>query len=77
MRARESEWFQFRGGALDATTWGSYRQVIPFTLGTQRARALWNLCSRFFDPAFVTIVNETIEDAPDMTEFWRAYAAVE
>ncbi len=77
MRARESEWFQFRDGALDATTWGSSRQVIPFTLGTPRARALWNLCSGFFDPAFVTIVNETIEDAPDMTEFWRAYAAVE
>lgn len=36
MRARENEWFQFKHGALDATTWASYRQVIPFTLGTQR-----------------------------------------
>jgi hypothetical protein len=58
MRARENEWFQFKHGALDATTWASYRQVIPFTLGTQRARAIWNLCGGFFDPAFVTIVNK-------------------
>ena len=77
MRARENEWFQFKQGALDATTWASYQQVIPFTLGTKRARAIWNLCSGFFDPAFVTIVNETIEKTPEMTEFWQAYAAVE
>ena len=77
MRARENEWFQYRHGALDATTWASYRQVIPFTLGTQRARALWNLCQAFFDPQFVKIVNETIEGASDMTGFWQAFAAVE
>jgi len=77
LRARENEWFQFKHGALDATTWASYRQVIPFTLGTQRARALWSLCQVFFDPDFVDIVNKTIEGAPDMTGFWQAYATVE
>jgi hypothetical protein len=77
MRARENEWFQFRHGALDATTWASYRQVIPFTLGTRRARAIWNLCSQYFDPEFVTLVNETIDDAPEISGFWQALAAVE
>ena len=77
MRARENEWFQYGHGALDATTWASYRQVIPFTLGTQRARAFWNICQAFFDPEFVKVVNETIEGAPEMTGFWQAFAAVE
>ena len=61
MRAREIEWFQYRQGALDATTWASYRQVIPFTLGTQRARTIWHLCQEFFDSEFVEIVDEMIE----------------
>lgn len=77
MRAPENEWFQYRQGALDATTWASYRQVIPFTLGTQRARAIWNLCQVFFDSEFVDIVNEMIKSEPDMTGFWQAFAAVE
>ena len=47
--------------ALDAITWASYRQVIPFTLGTQRARAIWNHCQVFFDSEFV---NEMIEGRP-------------
>ena len=64
MRARENEWFQYRQGVLDATTWASYRQVIPFTLGTQRARALWHLCQVFFDSEFVEIVDEMIEGEP-------------
>jgi len=42
-------------------TWASYRQVMPFTLGTQPARVIWNLCQAFFDSQFVEIVDEMIE----------------
>ncbi|VUX55581.1 protein of unknown function [uncultured Woeseiaceae bacterium] len=47
--------------ALDDTTRASYRQVIPFTLGTQRARAIWHPCQVFFDSEFVEIVDEKTE----------------
>ena len=40
MRAREHEWLQYRSGALDEETWLSYRDVIYFVLGTERAREL-------------------------------------
>jgi hypothetical protein len=46
---------------LDATTWASYRQVIPFTLGRTGA---WHLCQVFFDSEFVEIVEEMIEGEP-------------
>ncbi len=45
-------------------TWSSYRQVIPFTLGTQRARAIWHLCQVFFDSELVETVDEMIEGEP-------------
>jgi len=76
MRARENENFQYKHGALDEVTWVSYRQVIPFTLGTRRARSYWEACSPFFDPDFVKMVNEMIADQPE-TDYWDAIAAID
>lgn len=75
MRAREHEWLQYQSGALDEAAWTSYRGVIYFVLGTERARALWNLCSPFFNTDFVDMVGEMIEDVPYI-DFWRKLDAI-
>ena len=38
MRAREHEWFQYRDGILDETTWLSYRKILPLIVGSKRHR---------------------------------------
>jgi hypothetical protein len=75
MRAREHEWLQYQSGALDEVTWLSYREVIHFVLGTERARALWGLCSPYFNAEFVEMVGTMIDEAPHI-EFWDKLAAV-
>lgn len=75
MRAREHEWLQHRSGAMDEETWMSYRDVIFFILGTERARALWKMCSPFFNPDFAEVVEEMIEEAPYI-DFWEELEAV-
>lgn len=70
MRAREHEWLQHRSGALDEETWLSYRGVIYFLLGTDRARALWATCSPYFNPDFVEMVGKMIGEIPN-TDFWE------
>lgn len=75
MRAREHEWLQHRSGAMDEETWLSYRGVIFFILGTERARALWNMCSPFFNPDFAEVVEEMMKKAPYI-EFWEELEAV-
>lgn len=69
MRAREHEWLQYRTGALDEETWISYRDVIYFLLGTERARELWNLCSPYFNQDFVAMVSTMIDGVPEI-DFW-------
>ncbi len=75
MRAREHEWLQFRSGALDEITWLSYRGVIYFVLGTERARTLWQLCCPFFNTDFVEMVSKMIDEAP-YDDFWEKLEAV-
>ncbi|MCI5107383.1 MAG: hypothetical protein MRY76_11765 [Pseudomonadales bacterium] len=75
MRAREHEWLQFKSGALDEEMWLSYRDVIYFVLGTKRTRALWELCSIYFNPEFVAMVHDMIDELPE-TDFWQKLEAV-
>jgi hypothetical protein len=76
MRSREHEWLQYKSGALDEETWASYRGVIYFVLGTERARALWNLCHPYFNAEFTEMVDKMLEDAP-YVDFWEKLEAVE
>ena len=77
MRAREHEWLQHEAGHLDETTWLTYRGVIFFTLGTERARRMWDLSSPAFNPAFVEMVNTFISDNPNLVlDFWRELDAL-
>lgn len=75
MRAREHEWLQFRSGAMDEDTWLSYREVIYFILGTERARALWAMCSGYFNPDFAAMVAEMMQDVPTI-DFWEKLETV-
>ena len=62
MRAREYEWLQYKSGAMDKESWESYRGVIYFVLGTERARALWGLTStetaKFLEQVDASVVHE-------------------
>ena len=76
MRAREHEWLQYRSGHLDQTTWDSYRNVIPFSLGTERARRLWQISKPAFNPDFVEMVDKMMGEAVPFTQVWDDIAAV-
>ena len=69
MRAREHEWLQYKAGNLDETTWMSYRGVIYFALGTERARRMWSICATFFNSDFVEMVEELTDESP-LLDFW-------
>ncbi len=75
MRTREHEWLQYQSGALDEVTWLSYRNVIFFVLGSERSRALWDLCSPYFNVDFVEMVGKMIEEVP-YVDFWEKLEAV-
>jgi hypothetical protein len=75
MRAREHEWLQYRTGALDEETWLSYRGVIYFLLGTERAKALWALCSPYFNADYVEMVAAMMHEVPH-TDFWDKLEAI-
>jgi hypothetical protein len=75
MRAREHEWHQYQSGALDEATWLSYRGVIYFVLGTERARACWGLCSPYFSTDFVVMVSKMMEGVPCI-DFWQKLEAM-
>ncbi len=76
MRAREHEWLQHRSGAMDEDTWMSYRDVIYFLLGTKRARALWEMCSPYFNPEYAEMIAKMMKEAPYI-DFWEKLEAVE
>lgn len=76
MRVREFEWLRFRSGVLDEASWLTYRNVIPFVLGTPRSRALWELCTPFFNPDFVAMVRDMLQKAP-LVDFWERLDALE
>jgi hypothetical protein len=71
LRAREFEWIQYKAGALDEEDWLAYRNVIYFTLGTERARQYWNACKQFFNPSFSEHVDGMLEDAP-FNDYWES-----
>ena len=75
MRAREYEWLQYKSGAMDKESWESYRGVIYFVLGTERARALWGLTSGYFNTGFTAMVEEMIRDVPPI-EYWDDLQAI-
>ncbi len=75
MRAREHEWLQYKNGALDEETWMSYREVIFFLLGTERSRALWELCTPYFNPGFVEMVKTMAANTPT-SDFWEKLEGV-
>lgn len=75
MRSREHEWLQYKSGALDEETWASYRGVIYFVLGTERARELWYLCRPYFNLQFADMVDQMLAEAPHI-DFWDKLAAV-
>jgi UDP:flavonoid glycosyltransferase YjiC (YdhE family) len=70
MRNREFEWLQFKSGASDEETWLSYRNVIYFVLGTERAWQLWELCSQYFNSDFVNMVAEMMAEVPPI-DLWK------
>jgi hypothetical protein len=75
MRTREHEWLQYKSGALDEETWMSSRDVTYFVLGTERARALWALCSPYFNQQFTAMVARMIDAVPP-SDFWERLEAV-
>jgi hypothetical protein len=75
MRAREHEWLQYRSGALDEETWLSYREVIYFLLGTERARELWDVCSPYFNSDYAEMVDKMMEGLPQI-DYWEKLEAV-
>jgi hypothetical protein len=75
MRAREYEWLQYKSGAMDKESWESYRGVIYFVLGTERARALWGLTAGYFNTGFTAMVEEMIRDVPPI-EYWDDLQAI-
>ena len=60
---------------MDEETWLSYRDVIFFLLGTKRARELWDLCSPFFNPDYVAMVETLMEGVPEI-DYWEKLEAV-
>lgn len=75
MRAREYEWLQYKSGAMDQGSWDTYRDVIYFVLGTERARALWQICANYFNPEFVKMVEGMIANA-DTIDLWDRLAGI-
>ena len=75
MRAREHEWLQYKAGSLDEESWLSYRGVIYFALGTERARDLWATSAPFFNSGFVEMVEQIIKDSPPI-KYWDQIEAV-
>lgn len=75
MRAREYEWLQYQSGAMDQGSWETYRDVIYFVLGTDRARALWGICAVYFNPDFVNMVDNMLA-AAEPIDLWDRLAEI-
>ena len=75
MRAREYEWLQYKSGVMDQSSWETYRDVIHFVLGTERARALWGICAVYFNPDFVKMVEGMLANV-DTTDLWDRLADI-
>jgi hypothetical protein len=62
LRAREHEWFQYRHGALDKSSWRSYATAIPIALAKTRARDWWEVMKPAYDREFVKAVDAMLEN---------------
>lgn len=70
MRQREWEWFQLRDGIIREDVQGAYREVIGLHLGIERTRRWWRSVGRIgFNPEFVAMVDEFLEDRPTISYF--------
>lgn len=76
LRAREYEWLQYQNGAMTKESWETYRGVIFFVLGTERSRALWDVCKGYFNPDFVGMVADMMKDVPPI-DIWDKLQAIE
>ena len=74
MRNREHEWFQYRDGILDKTTWSSYREIIPLILSSKQHRRWWNKIKSAYDPGFVQMVDLYISQIPE-SDVWEQVMA--
>jgi hypothetical protein len=50
--------------------------VIYFVLGTERSRALWLVCQRYFNPGIVEMVARMMKDAP-VIDLWDRLQAIQ
>jgi len=66
---RTFEWLQYKAGAMNKESWETYRGVISFVFGTERARALRGLTSGYFNPGFTEMVAGMITDMPPV-DYW-------
>jgi hypothetical protein len=70
MRARETEWFHYRDGAMAEDVYRAYHEVIGLHLGIPRTRRWWSTVGRVgFDPAFVAEVDRLLEGRAPITYF--------
>jgi len=64
LRQREWEWFQYRDGILDKSTFESYYSVIALLLGTERTHRWWKRIGKSgFNESFVDEVDELLGSA--------------
>ena len=65
MRNREHEYLQYKAGVLDEESWQTYRKILLFSLGFERARKWWDSgVKEFFAPSFVEMVDDFIAGYP-------------
>lgn len=62
LRNREFEYFQYKSGSLDESTWQSYKDLILMNHATERGRVWWNKVGRgIVNPKFAELVDEMLK----------------
>jgi hypothetical protein len=66
VRTREIQWFQYKSGVIDETTWRSYRNALAALLSSEMTRSWWaNISARSpWAPDFVAHMNAHLADVP-------------
>jgi len=68
LRVRESQWIQYRNGAIDERTWQNYKAAIPLMFNQDIRRAWWQqraiIIARTgeFDAEFIELVDDLIPE---------------
>lgn len=64
-RNRENDWFHFRGGVMDDTSWNRYLSALTGIFSHEKNRNWWiNYGTMAFNPEFVEQVNSILEKSP-------------